>query len=394
MNPYIKSLYALSAKSDRIVLGLMSGTSLDGLDLALCKISGSGTDTQCKVLAFETVDYTQETKDKILRVFAKKNVDLQYLTLLNPWLGELHADIINKQLKAWGVSNNEVDLIASHGQTIYHCPKHFHDLPEFSNATLQLGDGDHIAVNTGIITISDFRQKHIAAGYEGAPLAQYGDFCLFGSDTSNILLLNIGGIANFTLIKKGASLEEVMCSDIGPGNTMMDQYVNAHFNLAYDRDGLIAASGKVNNTLLKALSNIDFINQPMPKTTGPELFNLELLNSCINSASPADISKEDTMATLSRFTAQSIVDHIQALNICGELKVLVSGGGAHNSTLMKNIALLLDENISVDKLNLSGINADSKEAVLFAILANECVAANSKSTSGLSLGKISLPTGG
>ncbi|KZN53822.1 anhydro-N-acetylmuramic acid kinase [Pseudoalteromonas luteoviolacea] len=391
MNPHIKSLCALSSKSDRIVLGLMSGTSLDGLDLALCKISGSGTNTQCKVLAFATVDYTQATKDKILKVFAKKNADLQYLTLLNPWLGELQANIINKQLESWGVSNKEVDLIASHGQTIYHCPKHFHDLPEFNNATLQLGDGDHIAVKTGIITISDFRQKHIAAGYEGAPLAQYGDFCLFGDDTSNTLLLNIGGIANFTLIRQGVSLNEVVCSDIGPGNTMMDQYVKAHFSLAYDRDGLIAASGTVNSALLKALSNIDFINQPMPKTTGPELFNLDLLDSCVRSASVVDISKQDIMATLSMFTAQSIVKHILDLNICDGVKVLVSGGGAHNSTLLKNIALLLGENIYVEKLNLNGINADSKEAVLFAILANECVAADSESSSGLTLGKISLP---
>ncbi|MBQ4810509.1 anhydro-N-acetylmuramic acid kinase [Pseudoalteromonas luteoviolacea] len=393
MNPYIQSLYTLSGKSERIILGLMSGTSLDGLDLALCKVSGNGANTQCEVLAFSTVDYDQSTKNTILEVFAKKTVDLQFLTLLNPWIGELHAKIINEQLEQWGIDSKEIDLIASHGQTIYHSPKHFHEYSEFNNATLQLGDGDHIAVNTGIITISDFRQKHIAAGYEGAPLAQYGDYCVFGSADSNTLLLNIGGIANFTYIKTGASLDDLVCSDIGPGNTIMDQFVKTHFNEDYDRDGLIAASGQVNKQLLNSLTSSDFINQPMPKTTGPELFNLEFLENCVKSANVTDISKPDIMATLNMFTAQTIADHIKALKTKGKIDVLVSGGGAHNRVLMKNLERLLSKNVRVEKLNFNGINADSKEAVLFAVLANECVCADNDSANqdNLTLGKISLP---
>ncbi|MCF2855848.1 anhydro-N-acetylmuramic acid kinase [Pseudoalteromonas sp. SMS1] len=394
MNPYIHALHSIAKKPTRIILGLMSGTSLDGLDLALCKISGSGKNTRCEVLKFNTIAYQQDCKDKIMSVFAKDTVNLQYLTLLNPWIGELHASMINQQLVEWGVDKTAVDLIASHGQTIYHSPKHFHNYPEFNNATLQLGDGDHIAVNTGIITISDFRQKHIAAGFEGAPLAQYGDFFLFSSKSRNTVLLNIGGIANFTYMKKGATINEIVCSDIGPGNTMMDQYVKKYFDKNFDQDGNIAAKGKVVKPLLDTLLGNDFIAQPLPKTTGPELFNLALLEHCIDSCSElVAINHSDIMATLNQFTAEVIAQHIKQLKVEDNLHIFVSGGGAHNTTLLNNLSNLLYDTVEIETLDMNGINADSKEAVLFAVLANECIAADKPkhNESGLTLGKLSLP---
>ncbi|KZN53842.1 hypothetical protein N474_19205 [Pseudoalteromonas luteoviolacea CPMOR-2] len=390
MNPYIQSLYTISNKNERIILGLMSGTSLDGLDLALCKISGSGRDTHCEVIAFNTVDYDYEVKKKILNVFAKTTVDLQYLTLLNPWIGELHAQIINSQITKWGISPSDIDLIASHGQTIFHSPKHFHNYSEFNHGTLQLGDGDQIAVATGIITISDFRQKHIAAGFEGAPLAHYGDYFLFFNQQKNTILLNIGGIANFTLIKKASPIEEVICSDLGPGNTMMDQFTKKYYGQDYDLHGQIAASGQINKHLLDALMNIDFINKPMPKTTGPELFNLELLEHCIEISEQHDIDNRDIMATLNQFTALTIVQHITTTGVKDDLRILVSGGGAHNTKLLDNIKQACNGDLEIDILDFNGINADSKEAALFAVLANECICSK-KEEGGLTLGKISLP---
>ncbi|MBQ4835285.1 anhydro-N-acetylmuramic acid kinase [Pseudoalteromonas luteoviolacea] len=393
MNPYIDKLYNLATKSERIIIGLMSGTSLDGLDIAVCKISGHGRDTYCEVSHFATIAYDKATKSKILNVFAKEQVDLKYLTLLNPWIGELHAKCINEQLQSWNIDSKDIDLIASHGQTIYHCPNSFHEYHDFNNATLQIGDGDHIAVNTGIITLSDFRQKHIAAGYEGAPLAQYGDYCLFANEKRHTLLLNIGGIANFTLIKKSSLGNDLICSDIGPGNTIMDQYVRKHLNLEYDEDGRFAASGRVSEPLLQALLELDFVSQPMPKTTGPELFNLSLIESTLDALGLGQLAHQDVLATLNKFTALCIVKHVEILGIDSELDILVSGGGAYNAFLITSIRNLLVSDINITVVDQNGICAESKEAVLFAILANEAVMNGDRNTdsSSLTMGKISLP---
>ena len=159
MHAHIKQLYAIADKPRRNIIGLMSGTSLDGLDVALCQLSGDGLDTQVQVLRFATVDYDDNYKQRVKAVFAKRDVDLQALTLLNPCIVLQHGRIINQCLAAWQLSAHDVDLIASHGQTVYHCPKRQHQLQHEGNATLQLGDGDHLAVATGITTISDFRQK-------------------------------------------------------------------------------------------------------------------------------------------------------------------------------------------------------------------------------------------
>ena len=219
MNSNIKGLYELSNKSQRRVIGLMSGTSLDGLDVVDCICYGTGINTKIEILHFETIAYQEDFRKEIKSIFSKRVVDLQKVCLLNSWVAEQQATMINECLKKWKVDASSIDLIASHGQTIFHAPKHLHGLDKFSNATLQIGDGDHLAVKTGIITISDFRQKHIAAGGEGAPLALYGDYFLFSKKGENRLLLNIGGIANFTKLPSNLNRSEVLSTDTGPGNT-------------------------------------------------------------------------------------------------------------------------------------------------------------------------------
>jgi len=178
----------------------MSGTSLDGLDMALCEISGHGKETQLTLLDFETYGYDEVFKNEVRSVFSTQMVNLEKLCMLNSWIAREHATIINAQIKKWGIDKSEIDLIASHGQTIYHAPKRQHKQNGFENSTLQIGDGDHIAHHTGIITISDFRQKHVAAGGEGAPLAAYGDYILFADKKVDRILINIGGISNLTYI--------------------------------------------------------------------------------------------------------------------------------------------------------------------------------------------------
>ncbi len=194
---------------------------------------------------FETVPYSGEIKSRILEVFAKKQVDFVKLSNLNPWIGRLHGRMILDCLKKWKIKPASVDAIASHGQTVMHAPAFMHpDDP--INSTFQIGDGDHIAMTTGIITISDFRQKHIAAGGEGAPLAVYGDFLLMADRKENRILLNIGGIANFTCLPAGKDATNVFVTDTGPGNTLIDQAVRNYFpGQYYDRDAERALKGVV-----------------------------------------------------------------------------------------------------------------------------------------------------
>jgi anhydro-N-acetylmuramic acid kinase len=275
MNPNIENLYKIASKPERFIVGLMSGTSFDGLDVALCKIKGSGPETEVELVQFETSPYQNDFKEELKTIFSRRDADLEKVCLLNEWVAIQHAAIINECLQKWGYSKNDIDLIASHGQTIYHAPKFLHGNQKFPNATLQIGDGDHIAVNTGIITISDFRQKHIAAGGEGAPLAVYGDYFLFSKKGENRIMLNIGGIANFTFLPGDLDGTKIFCTDVGPGNTMMDAFVQKHFSGKYfDEGSAIAKKGKVNDVLLKQLKAHSFFTGDFPKTIGPELFNI------------------------------------------------------------------------------------------------------------------------
>ncbi len=405
MNQNVERLYTLAQKRVRHIIGLMSGTSMDGLDVALVRIEGSGSQTKVTLLNFETVDYEEEVKTEIRKIFAKQNIDFQHLTLLNAWIGRLHGDMILSCLKKWQIDTEGVDLIASHGQTVFHAPKILHGLKEFPNATLQIGDGDHIAVTTGIITISDFRQKHVAAGGEGAPLAVYGDYFIFSDTTENRLMLNMGGVANFTYLPASLDASEVFVTDTGPGNTLLDAFTKRHFpEKNYDKDAEIALSGKVIRGLLDALKDNDFFKKPFPKTTGPELFNVAYVEKAMNELKIAP-SIFDLMATLTRFSAETIAEAIQNLfnqkhfdeAMIQQFKIYTSGGGAHNPLLINYLKELLPT-ITFNKTDTLGINGDAKEAVLFAILANECVAGNAtnfgtrEGVPSVSMGKISFPT--
>ncbi|MFN4957581.1 MAG: anhydro-N-acetylmuramic acid kinase [Cyclobacteriaceae bacterium] len=354
----------------RLIIGLMSGTSLDGLDVALCRISGNGLSTRVNVLHYTTVPYTTETRQRIREVFAKRQVDFLALLSLNSWLGRLHGQLVLQCLKRWKVSPSRVAAVASHGQTVFHAPLHMHPDVGFSS-TFQAGDGDHLAVTTGILTVSDFRQKHIAAGGEGAPLAVYGDFLLLAHPQENRILLNIGGIANFTFLPAGRNAKRVWVTDTGPGNTLIDQLVQYYDpSLLFDRDARWAERGEVNLSLLSALKSHSFFALPPPKTTGPELFNLEFVRSAQNQSSTNHLGAADVLATITRFSAETIAESVKGAIGKRPFRIFASGGGARNPLLMKWIAELLKiENISsTEEL---GVNPDAKEAILFAVLANE-----------------------
>ncbi len=397
MNRNILKLQRIAAAPSRIIIGLMSGTSLDGLDIALCEFQNSGINTTIKTLHFKTIDYAPEFKSELRSISSQPTVDLQKVTLLNAYIGTYFAELILQCLQEWDFKPEDVDLIASHGQTIFHAPISIHGLKPYPNATLQIGDGDHIAHKTGIITLSDFRQKNIAAGGEGAPLAVYGDYLLLSSLTENRILLNIGGIANFTFLPAGKKSDLIFSTDVGPGNTLMDQFVQKNYkNLYYDKDSLLALAGTTNQILLDALLASPFYNFEFPKTTGPELFSLQYLNDAIAHCDLQGISNNDVLATLCEFSAQSIVI---AINKCvpkgSEFAIYLSGGGMHNPLLVKKIGDYLKcELKTTSDLNL---NPDAKEAILFALLANECIAGekpthkNRVEMPAVAMGKISLP---
>jgi anhydro-N-acetylmuramic acid kinase len=396
MNPEIEKLYQISQKDSRLIVGLMSGTSMDGLDIALCKFIGAGEATKVALVAFETLPFDDDIKSEIRKVFAKDTVDFPHLCQLNPWIGNLHGQLVNKCLVKWGITASDVDAIASHGQTVMHQPKRLHQNKKFPNSTLQIGDADHLSMKTGILTISDFRQKHCAIGGEGAPLALYGDYLLFSSPKENRILINIGGIANFTFLSYNKDFAAAFATDTGPGNTIIDAYVLKHFGLPFDENANLAKSGKLIPELLSELKNHTYFEQVPPKTTGPELFNLAYLNSAL---AKLDISPthEDTLTTLCHFSTETLCDEIsKSATLNSNTSIYLSGGGMHNPLLVALIQKALP-GLKIKSMDDLGISGDAKEAVLFAALANETLAGKNGfirpdgALERFYMGKISLP---
>jgi anhydro-N-acetylmuramic acid kinase len=373
MNKQLLRLTEIAQKPTKKILGLMSGTSLDGLDIALCSFKWKDIELQY----FKTIAYSDELRERIRAIQSKMSVNLQEVCVLNTELAHLYSKMILDVLAEWNISPKEVDMIASHGQTIFHFPN------ETMKSTLQIVDADHIAQRTGIITISDFRQKHVAKGGEGAPLAEIMDEALFRSKEKNRLLLNLGGIANFTWLPASKTGEPSLTSDIGPANTLINEAMKKHFNEAFDEDGKVAASGKVNSELLKYLLLEPYFRKPFPKTTGQEDFNLNLVEELMEGYQ-IKLDPEDLVATLTHLTIQSISRTFDQLIGDQSFDIYVSGGGVHNSEIMKGLKERL-LNATFRDLEELGFSGDAKEAVLIAFLANECLVGGK-----WELGKISL----
>lgn len=397
MNPNIIRLNKIAGKKSRLIIGLMSGTSLDGLDVALCRISGSGLSTKVDVLNFQTVPYDSKVKSGILEVFAKKQIDFQSLCELNASLALLHGNIILHCLKKWKRFGAAIDIVASHGQTVFHSPKSITPNARI-NSTLQIGDGDHLAVKTGIITISDFRQKHLAKGGEGAPLAVYGDYLLFSKKGEDRIMLNLGGIGNFTYLSGSGDASKVFVTDTGPANTLLDQTVRYYrTEMQFDRDSLLARKGTYNRELLNSLLKDSFFNLSFPKTVGPELFNMDYVFKAQLASATEKISLEDLLATLTRFSAETIAAAIKkVIKNKKSFRLFLSGGGAHNPLMTQWVKELLPS-VQFHTMDELGISGDAKEAVLFAVLANEALAGgklqfgNRSKVPTVSMGKISFP---
>lgn len=347
-----------------IYIGLMSGTSADGIDAAAVEISGGYVHPVCRLLAFENYPYPADVRERIFELFDTKNATADKLSRMNFLLGRLYGEAAKALMEKYGILTESVAAIGSHGQTVYHEP--IGDTPN----TLQIGEGSVIARITGVKCVSDFRTADIAAGGNGAPLVPFTEYALFADERKSVILQNIGGIANSTVLKAGCAPEEVFAFDNGPGNMIIDGLMGLYYGKEMDEGGAVAASGKVNEALLGKLMEEPYYKKAPPKTTGRELFGAEYCKRIAEFGH--GLLPQDVIATATVLTARVIANSYRdfVLPKCTASELIVGGGGSYNPTL---IGFLKDEmesfGVKVCTQEDKGQSSDAKEAVAFALLA-------------------------
>ncbi|HEY0860510.1 anhydro-N-acetylmuramic acid kinase [Pseudoxanthomonas sp. F37] len=352
---------ATDAPVSELYLGLMSGTSADGIDAALVRFEGEGRALGCRLVHGRTFAWDEATRARLVALGqGADNVSLDALGALDATVAQAFAEAALALLQDAGVPRGRVRAIGSHGQTIRHRP---HADPPF---TWQLGDGNVIAERSGIDTVADFRRRDVAAGGQGAPLMPAFHAALLGSAQEDRAVLNLGGIANFTLLPVGG---EVRGFDTGPANALMDAWCERHTGRAYDADGAFAASGQVNAALLARLLAEPWFALPPPKSTGREHFHLDWLQARMDGTV---VPAADVQATLLDLTARTVADALQ-MTQPDTRRVLVCGGGVRNAVLMARLAAYLPQAI-VESTALHGLEPDYVEAMGFAWLARETLA--------------------
>ena len=386
----------LLKKDKKLVIGLMSGTSVDGIDAAIVEIIGHGLETEVDLIAFETFPFPSGVPQRILALCQPDTGRVDDICEMNFYIGHLFAGAVKHILQKSGMRARDIDLIGSHGQTIHHLPKDVDTDRNVSRypSTLQIGEPAVIAHETGIPTIADFRVADMAAGGQGAPLVSYPDYLLFHDGEKTVGLLNIGGIANLTVLPANGTFDTVCAADTGPGNMCIDAVISEITEGAehYDKDGTRAAQGTPHQPLINEWLKHPFFQLPPPKTTGREMFGHTYAMECLAACREYKLSDNDCIATLTELTVQTIADYI-ARFITGQNPIdtlYVSGGGVHNQTIMRRLSKLLVDT-AVESVDNSGISADAKEAIAFAILANETLhgnAGNLPSATGASVRKI------
>ena len=380
MNKHFKQIYELSGKPIRRVIGLMSGTSLDGLDIAYCHCSEQGLE----VKEYLTVPYDEKIRSLLVSVQSKEQVPLGSLCILNTKLAHSYAAFIRMALQKWNLGHEDVDFIGSHGQTVFHFPT------KERTATLQIVDGDQLAVASGLPVVSDFRQKHTAVGGEGAPLVSLMDEALFRDANIARMLLNLGGIANLSWLPSINSGSEVVSSDTGPANTLINEAMTLYFGKEYDKDGEVARQGQVNNEFVKALLCDDFFKKKFPKSTGQEMFNLGYIHHQMQSLG-VNLQPKDLVATLTQFTVESVALAMKKISNTVSFEWYVSGGGLYNTMIMEGIRAYFP-NSPQRNFDELGIPSDAKEAALIAFLADGMIVGKKFLVNNreVSLGKLSL----
>lgn len=373
MHPFIKLLN----KAEKLAVGLISGTSMDGIDSVLLHIKNNGVNTEIDLINFQTFPYPDTLRDELLEVSQPGHGTVDKICRLNFVVGEYFADAVLEICRLSNLNVSQVDFIGSHGQTIHHLPDEIICFNKATRSTLQIGEPAIIANRTACITIANFRYADMAQGGQGAPLVPYFDYLIFKSETFNRVILNIGGIANITVLKKNCTVDNVLAYDTGPGNMVINALMKKLYTQQYDENGSIALKGAISEKLLSILLKHQFFNKTIPKSTGREEFGRSFVENVLTTSNELKLKPEDIIATITELTARSIVDSLRfsPLSIEEVDELIVSGGGVHNQALMKSIARYFYNSkiLRTDDFNIPG---DAKEAICFAVLANETISGN------------------
>lgn len=359
-----------------LVVGLMSGTSLDGVDAALVKITEAEDNLEIELVEYLSVPYSKELKGRLIEICTPELARIEAISVMNMYLAEIFSEATLTLIEQAKLTSDDILLVSSHGQTIFHQPVSIRMEEREIKSTLQIGDISVIAERTGITTVGDFRTRDMAVGGGGAPLVPYADHMLYTNQGYGRVLVNIGGISNITVLPKGAPASEVVAYDTGPGNMIIDAFVHwaTDGKDYYDRDGAIAARGKVNEKWLAKLLENPFFHQDYPKSTGREMFGIKFASDLWKEAENQAISFDDRIATITALTARTLSTEILKFIESAQIEeVIISGGGRHNSTLFNSLKANMPARVTMNGMESYGMSADAKEAVIFALLGYQCL---------------------
>ena len=367
-------ILTLINKPSRLVIGFMSGTSADGVDAALVRITGCSRETKAEQLEFCFVPFEAPVRAEILRLAGGGAATAADFCRMNFLLGKLYCEAGLELCRRAGVAPENIDLIGNHGQTFWHIPVEEEYLGRRIRSTLQLGGDALLAEQFGCPVVGDFRVRDMAAGGLGAPLVPYTEFLLYRSETECVALQNIGGIGNITCLLPACRLEDVFAFDTGPGNMVMDAVYTelTGGEKTFDEGGAYAAGGKVHEKLLEMLMQDAYLSRKPPKTTGREYYGPDFVKKIMDYARRENISGQDLMATVTDYTAQTIRYSVEHYFPRKPDKLIIGGGGSMNKTLVQAVARALPECRVLTNEDL-GYDSNAKEAVAFAVLANEAM---------------------
>lgn len=360
----------LRGKQTRIIVGLMSGTSADGVTAAVAEITGTGEDAGVRLIAYRTYPYPPEVRRRLFTLFGDGASGLSEASELNMLIGHVFADAA-EAIIGEACIDGEVDLVGSHGQTVWHQPGLKEAAGHPYRSTLQIGEPAVIAARTGVPVVADFRKADMAAGGEGAPLTPYLDHVLHRSPTAHRVLQNIGGIANLTYLPVGCGLDDLVAFDTGPGNMVIDAAAGRYAGLSHDVDGALASTGKPDEALLNELLRHPYYGRKPPKSTGREMFGEQYADEVFRLAEAKGLGPADTVATVTELTVESIARAYER-HLPGPVdEVYLSGGGSRNPYLVERLRRRLAA--PVHDYSQLGYPSEAKEALLMALLANEHV---------------------
>jgi len=364
----MSSISDLFSSEERLIAGLMSGTSADGVDAAIVRLRGSGRSIHVETLGFEHVAYDAALREALLRNAEAATSSVREIALLDALLARRFADAVHAACQIAGIAVDDLTAIGSHGHTLHHLPDPQPFAGHWVPATLQIGDGATLAALTGVPVVGRFRSADVALGGQGAPLVPYVDWALASHPVETRLLLNLGGIANITVLPAGGAATDVRAFDTGPANMVIDALARRLTDQAFDHNGEAALRGTPDEAILENLLAEPYFHREPPKSTGRELFGVDYVEALVASG----LSPDDLLATATRLTVRSVVHAIDTLVKPHHRPdvLLVSGGGVHNKALMTWLEEAVHP-VEVRPSESIGLAPDAKEAICFAVLAHE-----------------------